>query len=59
MGLLSKLTNKGGSPLSKNNGVTPSTPDFSNSNIYGSSMAPSNLDLDGQTPSKYSDSLPE
>jgi len=59
MGLLSKLTNKGGSPLSKNNGVTPTIPDLSNSNIYGNSMAPSNLDLDGITPAKYSDYSPE
>jgi hypothetical protein len=69
MGLLNKLLNIG-SVLSNGNGSTPSTPDFANSRLHrnysitGTPNVPgkpaeSQLDLDGETPSKYMDNLPE
>lgn len=69
MGLLNKLQSIG-SVLSKNNGTTPSTPDFADSKLhrnYSITGEPnitgkpgeSQLDLDGKTPEKYSDNLPE
>ena len=68
MGLLNKLQSIG-SVLSRGNGSTPSTPDFATSklhrnysitgtpNIQGK-PAESELDLDGETPSKYLSNLP-
>lgn len=69
MGILTKLEQQG-STLSSNNGATPSTPDFAGStlhNLYSvngtpvvsNKPSPSNLDLNGQTPSKYLNNLPE
>lgn len=68
MSILNKLTQQG-TPLSRGNGSTPSVPVFKDSklhdeysiignpNIVGK-PSPSDLDLDGKTPSKYSDNLP-
>lgn len=69
MSILNKLTQKG-TPLSVGNGATPSTPDFAESKLhdtYSINGSPSlngkpqssNLDLNGQTPSKYLDNLPQ
>jgi len=68
MGLLNKFTQQG-SPLTGLNGATPATPDFAISKLhYEYSLngnptldgvpQPSTLDLDGVTPSKYSENLP-
>lgn len=68
MSVLSKLTQQG-TPLSKGNGATPSIPAFADSKLHNQysingnpsivgKPSPSNLDLDGKTPSKYSDNLP-
>jgi len=53
MSILNKLTQQG-TPLSKNNGSTPS-------NLPLEEIIPvdSNLELDGATPPKYSDNLPQ
>jgi hypothetical protein len=56
MGLLDKLTQQG-STLTKHNGTTPSKDDAIiplNPDTFVSQ-----LDLDGKTPSKYTDNLPE
>jgi|TARA_R110000796_G_scaffold137381_1_gene253446 hypothetical protein len=60
MGILSKLQSKG-SPLSNGNGATPPTPEHSSSTLHGKivQQSSSNLDLNGATPSKYSDNLPQ
>ena len=69
MSILNKLTQKG-TPLSLGNGATPSTPDFVESKLHDTysingipslsdKPQPSNLDLNGQTPSKYLDNLPQ
>lgn len=68
MGLLDKLQNQG-SALSSLDGSTPSIPIFANSKLHKNysingnpnvqgKPSPSNLDLDGITPAKYSDNLP-
>ena len=68
MSVLSKLTQQG-TPLSKGNGATPSIPTFADSKLHNQysingnpsivgKPSPSNLDLDGITPSKYSDNYP-
>lgn len=69
MGLLNKLLNQG-SNLTNLDGATPSVPNFGNSKLHKEysingipnqvgKPAPSELDLDGQTPPKYMDNLPE
>ncbi len=69
MSILNKLTQQG-TPLSLGNGATPSTPDFAESKVHDTysingspslsgKPQPSNLDLNGQTPSKYLDNLPQ
>lgn len=69
MSILNKLQTQG-SNLSSLNGSTPSTPDFKGSKVHdqysingiptqNGKPQPSQLDLDGQTPSKYTDNLPE
>lgn len=68
MGLKDKLANNG-SPLSQNNGVTPPIPNFKGSKLHDEyslngtphvqkKPSPSELDLDGKTPAKYTDNLP-
>tara|TARA_R110000796_G_scaffold26670_2_gene73821 strand:+ start:232 stop:441 length:210 start_codon:yes stop_codon:yes gene_type:complete len=68
MSILNKLQNQG-SILSVNNGSTPSTPNFAQSEVHNQysingnpningKPQPSILDLDGVTPPKYSDNLP-
>lgn len=68
MGLLDKLQNQG-STLSGLDGSTPSTPLFTDSKLHKDysingnpeiqgKPSPSNLDLNGVTPPKYSDNLP-
>lgn len=68
MGLLNKLQTQG-SNLSGLNGATPSIPVFANSKLHKeysingqpnvpNKPSPSNLDLNGATPPKYSDNLP-
>lgn len=69
MGLLNKLLNQG-SNLTHLDGATPSVPNFAGSKLHkeysingvpnqNGKPAPSELDLDGQTPPKYMDNLPE
>ena len=69
MSILNKL-NQQGSPLSRNNGATPSTPNFADSKLHDTYSVdgnpslngkpqPSQLDLDGVTPSKYLDNPPQ
>ena len=69
MSILNKL-NQQGSPLSRNNGATPSTPNFADSKLHDTYSVngdpslngkpqPSQLDLDGATPSKYLDNPPQ
>ena len=69
MGLLNKLLNQG-SNLTDLDGTTPSIPDFAGSKLhkeYSINGIPnqvgkppqSELDLGGETPSKYIDNLPE
>jgi len=69
MGIKDKLLNQG-SNLTDLDGSTPSIPDFANSRLHREysingipnvpgKPSPSNLDLDGQTPSKYMNNLPE
>ena len=55
MGLLDKLQSVG-SIFSKGNGQTPTSVSLSETKL---NPAHSNLDLDGKTPEKYSDKLPE
>lgn len=68
MSLLNKLQQQG-SDLSGLNGGTPAIPNFADSKVHDTysingnpsrtgKPAPSNLDLDGITPPKYSDNLP-
>lgn len=59
MGILS--TQLTGSKLSLKGNTPPLRPGASNTSTIHSqdSLAASNLDLDGTTPSKYSDNLPE
>jgi hypothetical protein len=68
MSIINKFQ-KQGSTLSSLNGATPSIPLFADSNLHNQysingnpsivgKPSPSNLDLDGITPSKYSDNLP-
>ena len=68
MSILNKLTQQG-TPLSRGNGATPSIPVFADSKLHdeysingnpnvANKPSPSNLDLDGKTPPKYSDNLP-
>lgn len=68
MGLLDKLNNQG-SNLSRLNGATPSIPAFKESKLHkdysingnpsiANKPSPSQLDLNGVTPPKYSDNLP-
>jgi hypothetical protein len=69
MGIKDKLLNQG-SNLTDLDGSTPSIPNFANSRLHREysingipnvpgKPSPSNLDLDGQTPSKYMNNLPE
>ena len=69
MGLLNKLLNQG-SNLTHLDGTTPSIPDFAGSKLHKEysingnpnhvgKPAQSELDLDGVTPPKYMDNLPE
>lgn len=69
MGLKDKLLNQG-SNLTNLDGSTPSIPDFASSKLHkeysingiptvNGKPVPSELDLDGQTPPKYMDNLPE
>ena len=70
MGILKSFQDKG-STLSSLQGKTPTVPNFKDSkmhntfsingtpNIAGVKQTPSILDLDGKTPSKYSDNLPK
>ena len=69
MSILNKL-NQQGSPLSRNNGATPSTPNFADSKLHDTYSVngdpslngkpqPSQLDLDGASPSKYLDNPPQ
>jgi hypothetical protein len=69
MSILNKLTQQGTS-LSVGNGATPSTPNFSTSKLHNTysldgtpnqsnKPTPSTLDLNGRTPAKYSDNLPQ
>lgn len=55
MGLLDKLQSVG-SIFSKGNGQTPNSVSLSETKL---NPAQSNFDLDGATPEKYSDNLPE
>jgi len=68
MSILNKLITNG-SNLSGLNGTTPNTPNFSNSKLHNqysingdpnvvNKPSPSNLDLNGLTPEKYTDNLP-
>lgn len=68
MSILNKLTQQG-TPLSRGNGATPSVPVFADSKLHNEysingnpnvvgKPTPSNLDLNGVTPSKYLDNLP-
>lgn len=68
MGILDKLQ-KQGSNLSGLNGATPSIPTFADSKLHKeysingnpemvNKPSPSNLDLGGKTPPRYSDNLP-
>jgi hypothetical protein len=71
MGLLTKLTDTGGSLLSEFNGKTPPKDDSTSKNstlhnkfsISGEgtfpTLKPSLLDLGGDTPLKYIDNLPQ
>ena len=69
MGLLNKLQSIG-SVLSRNNGTTPNIPNFADSKLHrnysitgdpniAGKPRESQLDLDGETPNKYIDNLPE
>jgi len=69
MSILNKLQ-RDGSILSKGNGATPTTPDFTTSKLHNTysldgvpnqldKPSPSTLDLDGKTPAKYIDNLPQ
>ena len=73
MGLKNKLETTG-SPYSNNNGTTPSIPDFKNSTLHNTysingipviehlvnlKKLPSELDLNGEEPEKYSDIMKE
>jgi hypothetical protein len=68
MSIINKFQ-KQGSTLSSLNGATPSIPVFADSKLHNEysiignpsiagKPSPSNLDLDGKTPSRYSDNLP-
>ena len=69
MSILNKLKQQG-TPLSLGNGSRPSVPVFKDSKLHDeysivgnpnivNKPSPSDLDLDGKTPSKYSDNLPQ
>lgn len=69
MSILNKLTQQG-STLSGLNGSTPSIPVFADSKLHNQysingnpkvnlKPSPSLLDLDGQTPNRYLDNLPQ
>lgn len=69
MSILNRLQNQG-SNLSQLNGSTPTTPNFASSKLHDeysingapnivNKPSPSNLDLNGQTPSRYIDNLPQ
>ena len=68
MSILNKLTQQG-SNLSDLNGNTPNIPNFGGSKLHdqysingdpniANKPSPSNLDLNGVTPGKYTDNLP-
>ena len=57
MGLLNKLTQMG--TIFGFNGGTPPTNTIAGENTPNEMLQGSQLDLDGVTPSKYSDNLPE
>ena len=69
MSILNKLQ-RDGSVLSRGNGSTPATPDFPVSKLHNTysldgspnqtdKPSPSTLDLEGKTPTKYKDNLPQ
>jgi len=58
MGLLDKLTTQG-STLSELDGKTPKPLPTKTVPLNPKSLKGSNLDLDGKTPSKYTDNLPQ
>jgi hypothetical protein len=70
MGILNKLTNEGseyskydGANIPQMDNLTPNSPLHNQYSINGTPSivnkpTPSNLDLDGKTPSKYLDNLP-